>query len=110
MIIWDLHSRDNVTVGKADYQSQLYTFSHFSFVVPSTNIHTQASSVNTFEEIQYGQVNFGILSTGVQETFTNIASPTLTVVPDDSSIAMALIDSVQQDIHCLPNIHLWDEY
>lgn len=48
-------------------------------------------------------MNLGILSTKVQETCANIPSPTSTIVSDISGTVMSLINSVQQDIHYLPD-------
>lgn len=67
--------------------------------------------MNIFEEIQYDQVNLGIIYE-VQETCVVTPSPTSPIVSDDISIAtsMASIDSMQHDIHFLPNTATWDKY
>ncbi|XP_059067601.1 uncharacterized protein LOC131029727 [Cryptomeria japonica] len=72
----------------------------------------KASSVDTFEDIQYGQVILGIVLIEVQETCVDTSSPTLSVVSDDTGTAtsMAPIVSVQQDIHCLPDTVTWNDY
>lgn len=68
--------------------------------------------MNIFKEIQYVQVNLGIISIEVQETCVHTPYPIFPIVFDDTGIAtsMASIELVQHDIHCLPDIVTWDEY
>lgn len=111
IIIQDKHSKDLVAIGEVDHQFHVYT-SHFAPIIPSVDVHTQAFSVDTFEEIQYGHLNLGILpSTEVLKTHIDIPSPSSIVIFDIVCVAiiMATCDSMQQDTHCLPDIATWDE-
>lgn len=46
--------------------------------------------MDTFEEIQYGQVNLGILSTEVQETCVDTSSPPSTIAFEDTCVATSM--------------------
>lgn len=56
-----MYSRDIVAIGEVDHISHVYT-SYFSPIVPLTDVHTMVSSLDTFEDIQCGYLNIGILS------------------------------------------------
>lgn len=56
-----LHSDTTITVGKADHQSRLYTFSHFAPNISPTALLTHLDGVSKLWHEQFGHLNYRYL-------------------------------------------------